>query len=373
LSPADGYNVHYSGIDSLCYRKIVHNKDHQMAESLNTRAEILLKTLIEQYIEGGQPVGSKQLLKSSGLSVSAATIRNVMADLEQMGLVHAPHTSAGRVPTQSGYRLFVDSLIQFKPVTPVVSQEFAASFSGEVDVDTLVISASSLLSDVTRFAGVVMVSNTDQEIFKQIEFLNLGHSRLLVILVSEDGRVQNRVITIDREYSPSELVEAANFFNKSFSGQALDSVKMMLLQRMEKDTAGMNRVIKEAISLARQAFDDGAAAENNLMISGEEQLIDVPDLSNNETLRRLLGSFKTKQDLLDLLERSLGVEGIKIFIGEESGYEAFADCSVVTASFCREGERVGTLGVVGPTRMDYEGIIPIVDITARLLSNALSS
>jgi heat-inducible transcriptional repressor len=344
-----------------------------MAEKLNTRSEILLKTLIEQYIEGGHPVGSKQLQKSSGLSVSAATIRNVMADLENLGLVQSPHTSAGRVPTQSGYRLFVDSLIHVKPVAPGVSKEFAASFSGEVNVDTLVHSASSLLSDVTHLAGVVMVSNSDQEIFKQIEFLNLGQNRLLVILVSKEGRVQNRVITTDRAYSPSELVEAANFFNETFSSQPLDSVKMMLLHGMEEDTAGMNRVIQEAIALARQVFESEGSGENNLMVSGEEQLIDIPDLSDNETLRRLFGSFKTKQDLLDLLQRSLGVDGIKIFIGQESGYQAFADCSVVTAPFCREGEKVGTLGVVGPTRMDYEGIIPIVDITARLLSNALSS
>ena len=345
----------------------------KMADSLNSRSEILLKTLIEEYIEGGHPVGSKQLLKSSGLSVSAATIRNVMADLENLGLVHSPHTSAGRVPTQSGYRLFVDSLIRVKPVSPGISKEFAANFSGEVDVDKLIQSASSLLSDVTHFAGVVMVSNSDQGIFKQIEFLNLGQNRLLVILVSQQGRVQNRVITTDREYSPSELVEAANFFNETFSGQPLENVKMMLLRGMEKDTAGMNRVIQEAISLARKAFNPDKSDEKNLTVSGEEQLIDVPDLSNNETLRRLFGSFKTKQDLLDLLQRSLGVEGIKIFIGEESGHQAFADCSVVTAPFGREGERVGTLGVVGPTRMDYEEIIPIVDITARLLSNALSS
>lgn len=344
-----------------------------MTDSLNTRAEILLKTLIEQYIEGGQPVGSKQLLQRSGLSVSAATIRNVMADLDNLGLVHSPHTSAGRVPTQSGYRLFVDSLIHVKPVSPGISKEFAASFSGEVDVDTLIQSASSLLSDVTHFAGVVMVSNTDQGLFKQIEFLNLGQNRLLVILVSQDGRVQNRVITTDKSYSPGELVEASNYFNESFTGKPLESVKMMLLRGMEKDTAGMHRVIQEAIALARQAFNSDEGDENNLMVSGEEQLIDVPDLSDNETLRRLFGSFKTKQDLLDLLQRSLGVDGIKIFIGEESGHQAFADCSVVTAPFGREGERVGTLGVVGPTRMDYEEIIPIVDITARLLSNALSS
>lgn len=344
-----------------------------MTETLNSRAEILLKTLIEQYIEGGHPVGSNQLLKSSGLSVSPATIRNVMADLENIGLVHSPHTSAGRVPTQSGYRLFVDSLIRVKPVSPGISKEFEASFSGEVDVDTLVKSASSLLSDVTHFAGVVMVSNSDQGVFKQIEFLDLGQNRLLVILVSQQGRVQNRVITTDRAYTPSELVEASNYFNDSFSGQPLERVKMMLLHGMEKDSAGMNRVIQEAIALARQAFTAEPDNEKNLLLSGEEQLIDVPDLSNNETLRRLFGSFKTKQDLLDLLQRSLGVDGIKIFIGEESGHQAFADCSVVTAPFGRDGERVGTLGVIGPTRMDYEGIIPIVDITARLLSNALSS
>jgi heat-inducible transcriptional repressor len=343
-----------------------------MAESLNKRSEILLKTLIEQYIEGGQPVGSKQLAEKSGLSLSSATIRNIMAELEGLGLVHAPHVSAGRVPTQSGYRLFVDSLINIKPVTPVVTREFADSFSGEVDADMLVHSASSLLSDVTRFAGVVMVTHNDQEVFRQIEFLNLGHNRLLVILVSQDGRVQNRVITTDREYSPSDLVEAANYFNATFTGQPLDRVKMMLMHGMEKDTGEMNRVIQEAIELARKVFESDAAEDSDLMVSGEEQLIDVPDLSDNETLRGLFNSFKTKQDLLDLLERSLGVDGIKIFIGEESGYDAFSDCSLVAAPFTREGVRVGTLGVIGPTRMDYEGIIPIVDITARLLSNALS-
>jgi heat-inducible transcriptional repressor len=343
-----------------------------MVEPLKKRSEILLKTLIEQYIEGGQPVGSRQLAEKSGLSLSSATIRNIMAELEALGLIHAPHVSAGRVPTQSGYRLFVDSLINIKPVTPGVTREFADNFSGEVDVDTLIQSASSLLSDVTCFAGVVMVAHNDREVFRQIEFLSLGHKRLLVILVSQDGRVQNRVITTDREYSPAELVEAANYFNATFAAQPLEKVKMMLLHGMEKDTGEMNRVIQEAINLARKIFRE-KSDENNLTVSGEEKLIDIPDLSDNDTLRRLFNTFKTKQDLLDLLERSRGVEGIKIFIGEESGYEAFADCSLVTAPFTREGVRVGTLGVVGPTRMDYEGIIPIVDITARLLSNALSS
>ncbi|HBE92449.1 MAG TPA: heat-inducible transcription repressor HrcA [Gammaproteobacteria bacterium] len=344
-----------------------------MTHSLNSRAEILLKALIEQYIDGGQPVGSRMLARSSGLKLSPATIRNVMSDLEELGLIHAPHTSAGRVPTQSGYRVFVDSLLSVKPVRSNLSNEFASSFSGESDLDHLVHSASTMLSEVTRFAGVVMVPHTDQVLFRHLEFLPLATNRLLVILVSQDGRVQNRVITTDREYTASELVEAANYFDETFAGLPLDRVRMMLLQGMEQDSAGMNQAIQDAIRMARQVFDDDEEDDRSLMVSGEEQLIEVPDLSNNETLRRLFGTFKAKQDLLDLLERSMGVDGIRIFIGEESGYDALADCSVVTAPFHREGDIVGTLGVIGPTRMHYDEVIPIVDITARLLSNALTN
>jgi heat-inducible transcriptional repressor len=340
---------------------------------LNARAEALLKALIEQYIEGGKPVGSRVLARHSGLRLSPATVRNVMADLEDLGLIRSPHTSAGRIPTPSGYRLFVDSLMSVKPVRSSVTKNLTASIAGERDIDHLVQTASTILSDVTRFAGVVMVPHSDHVLFKQIEFLALGNKRLLVILVSKDGRVQNRVITTGREYTPSELVEAANYFNAVFSGQPLDKVRMRLLKGMEQDSAGMNRVIQDAIDMARQVFDDSESSDKSVTVSGEEKLIDIPDLSNNETLRRLFGSFKTKQDLLDLLERSLQGDGIQIFIGEESGYDAFVDCSVVISPFHREGELVGTLGVVGPTRMDYEGIVPIVDITARLLSNALSS
>jgi heat-inducible transcriptional repressor len=344
-----------------------------MTQTLNQRAEILLKTLIEQYIEGGQPVGSRLLARSSGLKLSPATIRNVMSDLEDLGLIHAPHTSAGRVPTQSGYRVFVDSLLSVKPVGSSISEEFMSSFSGQTDLDHLVQSASTMLSEVTRFAGVVMVPHTEQVLFRHIEFLSLSARRLLVILVSKDGRVQNRVITTDREYSPSELVEAANYFNETFADLPLDRVRMMLLKGLEEDTAGMNQAIHDAITMARQVLDERENDDRSLMVSGEEKLIDVPDLSNNETLRRLFGTFRAKQDLLDLLERSMGVDGIRIFIGEESGYDALADCSVVTSAFYRDSEIVGTLGVVGPTRMHYDEVIPIVDITARLLSNALTS
>jgi len=338
---------------------------------LNARAEILLKKLIEQYIDEGTPVGSRMLARNSGLKLSPATVRNVMADLEELGLISAPHTSAGRIPTQSGYRLFVDSMIRVKPVRPAIAREFETSFQGESDVDHLIDAASRLLSEVTQFAGVVMVPHTDQVFFKHIEFLKLDAHRLLVILVSEDGRVQNRVITTGRDYTDSELVEAANYFNDVFAGEPLATVRMRLMQGMEADSAGMTRVIQDAIEMARRVFDDETTTERDIRVSGEEKLFEVPDLSSNNVLQRLFGTFKTKRDLLDLLERSMGVDGIRIFIGNESGYAAFSDCSVVTAPFRREDRVVGTLGVIGPTRMHYDEVIPIVDVTARLLSNAL--
>jgi len=227
-----------------------------MTQTLDERAEILLKTLIEQYIEDGQPVGSRLLARSSGLKLSPATIRNVMSDLEELGLIRSPHTSAGRVPTQSGYRVFVDSLLRVKPVRDSISERFVSQLTHESDIDHLVQSASTMLSELTRFAGVVMVPNTEHALFRHIEFLPLGGKRLLVILVSKDGRVQNRVITTDREYSPAELVEAANYFNEAFADMPLDKVRMQLLRGMEEDTAGMNRAIQDAIHMARMVFED---------------------------------------------------------------------------------------------------------------------
>ncbi len=337
---------------------------------LTPRAEILLKTLIERYIASGQPVGSRTLARASQLELSPASIRNIMADLEEMGLVRSPHTSAGRVPTEKGYRVFVDSLLTVRPLEPEALNELDAKLPARGDPQALLATASDLLSELTRFAGVVMVPRRTNVAFKQIEFLALGPGKILVILVTGDGQVQNRVIATDRDYSPAELVAAANTFNERFSGREIDQVKQALLAELQEDSEEMQRLMQTAVRMARDMFEQ-REGEDDLVISGESNLFRVPDLSDVEKLRELFEAFRAKQDLLRLLDTSLKASGVQIFIGHESGYDALADCSVITAPYEIEGEVVGTLGVVGPTRMPYSEVIPVVDVTARLLSAAL--
>ncbi len=340
---------------------------------LSERAETLLRTLIELYISEGQPVGSRTLARYADLRLSPATVRNVMSDLEDMGFIQSPHTSAGRVPTQLGYRFFVDSLLKIRPLNPESVEEIQERLEAESDPQLIIASASELLSQVTHFAGVVLLPGQYQAHFRQIEFLSLAPSRVLTILVTDEGRVQNRVIQTDREYRPAELVEAANYFNELYNGSALADVRVRLLNEMHKDSEEMHRIMKTAVSMARGLFETDDVEKDDVLLSGEENLLNVPDLCQINTLQRLLDAFKTKQDLLDLLDRSLRVNGVSIFIGEESGYNALTDCSVVTAPYEADGRIIGTLGVIGPTRMAYEEVIPVVDVTARLLSGALSS
>lgn len=338
---------------------------------LTPRAEILLKTLIERYIASGQPVGSRTLAKASRLDLSPASIRNVMADLEEMGLVRSPHTSAGRVPTEKGYRVFVDSLLTVRPLEPEAVQELDAKLPARGDPQALLATASDLLSELTRFAGVVMVPRRTNAAFRQLEFLALGPGKILVILVTADGQVQNRVIASDREYRPAELVAAANYFNERFAGQEIERVRQALLDELQDDSEEMQRLMQTAVRMAREMFTGREVEDEQLFISGESNLFRVPDLSDVEKLRELFETFRAKQDLLKLLDTSLKASGVQIFIGHESGYDALADCSVITAPYEIEGEVVGTLGVVGPTRMPYSEVIPVVDVTARLLSAAL--
>ncbi len=340
---------------------------------LTERAETLLRTLIELYINQGQPVGSRTLARQARLELSPATIRNVMSDLEEMGLIHAPHTSAGRVPTQQGYRLFVDSLLQIKPLQPSAVEEIEDQLSNETDPQALLGKASELLSQITQFAGVVLIPGQQNAIFRQLEFVGLAPNRVLAILITDDGRVQNRVIPTDRNYEPNELVEAANFFNQTYGGVSLADVRRALLNEMMKDSDEMHLIMKNAVTMAGVLFDREEDIKSEVMLSGEEKLFNVPDLCQLEKLQRLFDTFKTKQDLLDLLDRSLRVTGISIFIGDESGYQALHDCSVVTSPYEADGVLLGTVGVIGPTRMAYEEVIPVVDVTARLLSGALSA
>src|SRR4051812_14547429 len=335
---------------------------------LDKRAQILLKTLIERYIAEGQPIGSRTLSKYSGLDLSPATIRNVMADLEEMGLIASPHTSAGRVPTPRGYRFFVDSLMVMKPLDDAEIHRL----EGELNVDRpqqLVNAAASLLSQLTQFASVVATPKRREAMFRHLEFLRLSDRRVLLIIVTPDGDVQNRILHTDRSYTPTQLIEATNFFNQNFAGHSMSVVRDRLtdeLHALRDDIAGL---MKAAVDAGEGALTEPEA----LVVTGERNLLHAEDLASNmERLRRLFELFEQKTSLLHLLDVSQRAQGVQIYIGGESGLIPLDECSVVTASYEVNGQVIGTLGVIGPTRMAYERVIPIVDVTAKLVSNALA-
>ncbi len=338
------------------------------------RAQHLLRVLIQRYIREGQPVGSRTLSKDSGLELSPATIRNVMSDLEDLGLVSAPHTSAGRVPTPKGYRLFVDSLVRFRPPRSNDIEALRARIRGKAgDAGALVTSVSNLLSEFTSLAGVVTVPHAQHPALRQIEFLPLSENRILAILVISDREVQNRILHTDRQYSADELHQAANFINEHYAGLELPRVRERIVEDLEKTRDSMNRAMHDIIAFAQSAIGEAPSKGGEFVLAGETKLMDFAELSDVETLRRLFEAFSRKRLILDLLDRSMHADGVQIFIGEESGYEILDDCSVVTAPYHLDDDTVGVLGVIGPTRMAYDRVVPIVDITARLLEKALDS
>ncbi|MHB8252775.1 MAG: heat-inducible transcriptional repressor HrcA [Acidiferrobacter sp.] len=340
--------------------------------SLTPRAERLLKALIEQYIAEGQPVGSRTLVKQAGLEFSPATVRNIMSDLEELGLIRSPHTSAGRVPTERGYRFFVNTLLAVKPFQTFDLSRIEDRLLADQDPQQLLESASGLLSQITKLAGIVRVPRRTQAGFLQLDFLSLSSSRVLVILVTQDGQVLNRVIHPKKRYSASELQQAANIFNSAYAGFSLDEVKRSLIVALKRDSEDMQQMLRSAVEMAHQVFTEGEFTEEPLFVSGESNLLAFPELSDMEKLRRLFDAFNAKQDLLQLLDQSMASHGVQIFIGAESGYESLESCSVVTAPYEVDGHIVGTIGVVGPTRMSYDRVISIVDVTARFLTGALS-
>jgi heat-inducible transcriptional repressor len=338
-----------------------------MGPMLDPRAAYLLKTLVERYIADGQPVGSRSLSKQPGLELSPATIRNVMADLEEMGFVASPHTSAGRVPTPKGYRFFVDSLMVVKPL----EQGEIHQIEGELQADRprqLVSAAANLLSQLTHFAGVVMTPKREAG-FRHLEFLRLSDRRVLLIIVTPEGDVQNRILHTDRVYSQSQLVEATNFFNQQFAGQPFAVIRVRLgdeLTKLRHDIAGL---MAAAVDIGEGAMSEG----EDVVLAGERNLIAAGDFAvNMDRLRRLFDLFEQKTSLLHLLDISQKAEGVQIYIGGESGLAPLDEMSVVTAPYAVNGKVIGTLGVIGPTRMAYERVIPIVDLTSKLLSNALA-
>jgi heat-inducible transcriptional repressor len=336
---------------------------------LDKRAQILLKTLIERYIAEGQPIGSRTLSKYSGLDLSPATIRNVMADLEELGFIASPHTSAGRVPTPRGYRFFVDTLLVVKPL----ESDALHRIEDELHPDNpqrVRQAASLLLSQLTQFAGVVMTPRRRAVTFRQIEFLRLSEKRILLIVVTPDGDVQNRILFTGRDFSASELIEAANYLNQNYSGQSFEDVRARLQGELRELRRDMIQLMTAAVDAGTDAL--GEAAEQ-YVISGERNLLSVQELAHDMSrLKQLFELFERKTSLLQILDVSLRGRGVQIFIGGESGVSAPDEVSVVSAPYRVDGEVVGTVGVIGPTRMAYERVIPIVDVTAKLLSSALS-
>lgn len=344
-----------------------------MAGEIGDRAQHLLKVLVENYIRSGQPVGSRALARDSGLEISAATVRNAMADLEALGMVSSPHTSAGRIPTNKGYRMFVDSLLTIKPLSEIEIISMRGQFGVEGSSMELAASVSDYLSGITLMAGMVMIPRTaKRSSLRHIEFMSLSDNRILAILVINEKDVQNTVIQADRHYSTAELQQAANYLNSELAGHELFDVRHRILKELRDTKEGVEQMMSQAITMAEQVFEQPESPNSDdFVMSGQTHLMGFEELSNIKKLRGLFEAFNEKQQILQLLDRSLDGDGVQIFIGDESGYGVLDECSMVTSSYQVDGEVLGILGVIGPTRMAYERVIPIVDVTAKLVSAAL--
>lgn len=336
---------------------------------INERAGVVLNHIIQNYVATGQPIGSTALAKAPDLNVSSATVRNVMSDLEELGLIQAPHTSAGRIPTSAGYRTYVNQLLHVQPLQSDRSNEIHIALQQYDDPKKLLSNASKMLSRLTSFAGVVSMPDSEFSHFKQIEFLKLKKGRVLAILVTEDGMVENKVINLDQDYTDSELVRASNYFNDAYARRSMFEVRQDLLKKMRQDSSQMHGAMQTAVEMAQGLLSE---KDDEMLLSGRSNLFNLPDFSQTEQLKGVLDTFHTKRVLLDLVSKSLDGEGISIYIGEESGYQALEACSVIAMPYEKEGQRVGVLGVIGPTRMPYDQVVSVVDVTSKLLSSALS-
>ena len=343
-----------------------------MDNRLDPRARRLLRSLISQHIRDGEPVGSRTLARSSGLDVSPATIRNIMSDLEEIGLVSAPHTSAGRVPTAQGYRVFVDSLLQMKPLQDAEVSQLRAQLPTGAGTQALLSNTSEILSAMSQFVGVVTVPQRGQFAFRHIDFVALDGNRVLVILVFTDNEVQNRIITPRRAYTPSELEQTANYLNSHFAGRPLHEIRATLLRDLRETRSEMDRLLSAAVELSEHALDGAPGSQDDMLLAGQTRLMGVQELSDLDRLRELFEAFSRKREILQLLERTLHAQGVRVFIGEETGLAPLDACTVVTAPYVANGRVLGVLGVIGPTRMAYERVIPMVQATADLLGAALN-
>ena len=339
---------------------------------INERAQILFKSLVECYIREGQPVGSNTLARESKLDLSSATIRNVIAELERLGLVHSPHTSAGRIPTAKGYRLFIDNLLTIKPIPEVDVLNFKERISKESDTKGVLEAASNILSGITKLAGVVTLPTRQKTVLRQIEFVRISDDRVLAILVFSDRDIQNRMIYTNRPYSSEELQRLANCLNTEFLGKEIKEVRAAIVKEMEETKATMDRIMLHAIEMANKVFQEEDAGSPDFVLAGEINLMNYEEMADISRLRQLFEAFNEKRTILQLLDHSLKAPGVQIFIGKESGHDVLGDCSLVTATYCADDQVLGALGVIGPTRMAYDRVIPIVDVTAKVLGTVLN-
>jgi heat-inducible transcriptional repressor len=337
---------------------------------LNERAAQLLKKLVLSYISDGQPVGSKKLASDAGLDISPATIRNVMSRLEQQGLVTAPHTSAGRIPTEEGFRFFVDSLLEVTPIKRQLVNQMKKQLNSDKGTDNLLSNAGQMVSQLTQMAGIITIPRPNQSALRHIEFLPLSDHRVLAIMVINEKEVQNRVLHLEREYSADELRVAAAYINQNFAGKDVFEIRASLLTELEKARGRMDNIMQSAVEVATRALhDDDSEQQDPYVVSGESNLL--RHNADSQQLQQLLEMFNHKRKMLSLLDRCIQSEGVKVFIGNEIGVEGLGDCSVITAPYSVDGQILGVLGVIGPTRIKYDQVVPVVDITARILSEAL--
>ena len=338
---------------------------------LDDRAQRLLRELINSYIRDGQPVGSKNLAELSGLDVSSATIRNIMSKLEDMGLVDSPHTSAGRVPTEAGYRFFIDSLLEVNNLENSARREISSSFSSDKTSSDLIQSAGDILSRVTHLAGIVTLTHSAPAEVRHLEFIKLSDRRVLVILVINKDDVHNKVIEVERDYSDRELQQAAQTLSRYLVGRSFESARALLQEELSELRTDVNSIMEAVLKAMQEVCNK--SVHDDLLTSGETNLLQYAELTDINKLRSLFDVFNEKTDLLKLLDGCTSASGVEIFIGSESGYSVLSDCSIIGAPYQVKGEIVGVLGVIGPTRIAYENVIPVVDITAKLLTSALNT
>ena len=335
---------------------------------LDERAQILFRHLIQSYTRDGQPVGSKSLAQQSGLDVSSATIRNIMANLESLGLVNSPHTSAGRVPTQAGYRFFIDSLLEVRDLGKSAEQTLSETFSEDKTSQDLIQSASGILSQLTQLTGLVSVTRPARMEVRHIEFMKLSDRRILVIMVVNSDQVHNKVIQVDRDYSDLELTEAEKMLSRYLIGSDFSTARKRLKQELQSHKEDVNKIMDSVLDVMGAVC---AEDQEELLTAGEANLLQFAELADVNKLRELFDIFNQKRELLHILDGCADAEGVQIFISSESGYDVLNDCSVIGAPYSLGGDAIGVLGVIGPTRIAYEKVIPAVDLTARLLSSAL--